>query len=182
VGGPDWLTNEGYNIEARADRAYSLDELREMFRNLLADRFNLKFHKDIKRGPVFALVVDKPGLKMKADGRGQNLQASIAFSGGNQYVGKKVPMEYLCFFLGQAVQRDGRPVIDKTGLTDDFDFTLSFAPEMPPGAPGENLSPEVQNLPSIFEAVRQQLGLRLDPQKGTIEYYVVDHIDRPTPN
>jgi uncharacterized protein (TIGR03435 family) len=73
-------------------------------------------------------------------------------------------------------------VIDQTGLDKNYDFTLSFAPELPPNFPRENLPPGFLDRPSLFEAVRQQLGLRLEAQKGTVEYYVIDHIERPSAN
>jgi uncharacterized protein (TIGR03435 family) len=71
-------------------------------------------------------------------------------------------------------------VIDQTGLDQSYDFTLSFMPQLPPGASRDNLPPELQELPSIFDALKQQLGLKLEPQKGPVEYYVIDHIDRPS--
>jgi uncharacterized protein (TIGR03435 family) len=139
-------------------------------------------HKETREGPVYALTVDKSGVKMKPDGVGQDLKIPITFGKPGEFIGTKVPMQYLCFWLGQQLQSDGRPVINKTGLDKSYDFTLTFAPELPPNAPRENLPPEIQNLPSIFDALKEQLGLRLEPQKGPIEYYVIDHVDRPSPN
>jgi uncharacterized protein (TIGR03435 family) len=100
-GGPDWMDSERYDIEARADQAYGIEDLHLMFQNLLADRFNLKFHKDSREGPVYALTIDKSGLKMKEDGTGQDLKIPITFGGNHEIIGNRVAMPYLCWFLGQ---------------------------------------------------------------------------------
>src|ERR1700733_9277632 len=122
-GAPDWLDTDRYDIEAKADHAYSVDDLHIMFQNLLADRFNLKFHKDIKEGPVYALTVDKPGLKMKVNDSPQDFNIPMNFRGTGVAVGVRVPMSYFCWWLGQQLQNDERPVIDLTGLDKNYDFT-----------------------------------------------------------
>lgn len=181
-GAPEWLSADSYDIEGRIDHSASLDDLQTMVKNLLADRFQLKFHSEFKQGPVYALTVDKSGLKMKADGNGQALKIPINFGKGNEYIGNQVPMRYLCWWLGQQLEQDRRPVIDLTGLKDSYDFTLAFAPELPPDVPKESLSPELLDRPSIFEAVKDQLGLKLVPQTGPVEYLVIDHVERPSAN
>ena len=164
VGAPDWLSSERFDIEAKADRAYSIDDLHEMFKNMLADRFNLKTHKEIKEGPVYELTIAKSGLKMKPDGVGQDVKIPI-LPGPKGVTGTNVPMQYLCFWLGGMLRNDGRPVIDKTGLTKNYDFTLAFAP---PGVPSEKLPPELIDLPSIFDALKEELGLQLTPARGPV--------------
>ena len=91
-------------------------------------------------------------------------------------------MSYFCWWLGQQLQNDERPVIDLTGLDKNYDFTLTFLPLLPPDFPKENLPPELLDRPSIFDALKQQLGLKLTPQKGPVEYYVIDHVDKPSAN
>jgi uncharacterized protein (TIGR03435 family) len=181
-GGPDWLDSERYDIEARADGSYGLDDLHTMFQNLLADRFNLQFHKQSHEGNVYALTIDKSGLKMKEDGTGQDLKIPITFGANFEIIGNRVPMPYLCWFLGQQLQNDQRPVIDKTGLQKSYDFTLKFAPLLAPGASKDGLPPELQELPSIFDALRDQLGLKLEPTRGPVDDYIIDRIDKPSPN
>ena len=73
-------------------------------------------------------------------------------------------------------------MIDKTGLDMNYDFALSFTPELPPDFPKENLPPGFLDHPSIFDALRQQLGLKLEAQKGPVEYYVIDHVEKPAEN
>jgi uncharacterized protein (TIGR03435 family) len=182
TGAPEWLDTEHYDIEAKADHAYSIDDLHVMFQNLLADRFNLKFHKEIKEGPVYALLVDKTGSKMTVNDSPQDFKIPLMPGADNVYVGTRVPMPYFCWWLGQQLQSEERPVINLTGLDKTYDFTLSFAPELPPNVAKENLPPSVFDRPSIFDALKQQLGLRLQAQKGPVEYYVIDHVEKPSAN
>jgi uncharacterized protein (TIGR03435 family) len=91
-------------------------------------------------------------------------------------------MQYLSWWLGQQLQNDGRPVVDESGLTQSYDFTIAFMPQLPPNVSRDSLPPEMQNLPSIFDALKQQLGLKLEAERGPIEYYVIDNVDKPSPN
>lgn len=180
-GGPDWLANDRYDIEAKVDQPYNVDDLHVMFQNLLVDRFRLKFHKETRQGNVYTLTIDKPGLKMKVNDSPEdfNIPMNPAPEG---FVGRRVPMPYLCWFLGQTLQADGRPVVDKTGLTGKYDFTLTFAPVLPPDVSRDNLAPELRDRPSIFNALREQLGLKLTAERGAVEYYVIDSVERPSDN
>jgi uncharacterized protein (TIGR03435 family) len=182
IGAPEWLDTDRYDIEAKADHAYSIDDLHVMFQNLLADRFNLKFHKEIKQGPVYALTVEKSGSKMTVNDSAQDFKIPITPGADNVYVGTRVPMPYFCWWLGQQLQDEERPVINLTGLDKTYNFTLSFAPELPPNVPKDNLPPSFLDRPSIFDALKQQLGLRLQAQKGPVEYYVIDHVEKPSAN
>jgi uncharacterized protein (TIGR03435 family) len=181
-GGPDWFRSAVFDLEAKADGTYGLDDLHDMFKSLLADRFGLKFHTETKQGPVYELTVDKSGVKMKAAGTAGNLNVPIIPTGPAQFVGTKVPLTYLCWFLEQQMKNDPRPVIDKTGLTQLYDFTFAFMPELPPGVAIDVLPPEMQNRPAIKDALREQLGLRLDSGKGPVENYVIDHVETPSVN
>ena len=93
-------------------------------------------------------------------------------------------MEYLCYWLKRTVllYYDDRPVIDKTGLTGYYDFTLTYQLEFPPGFDKSNFPPEVLARPSIFDALRDQLGLKLEAQKGPVTYYVIDSAEKPAAN
>ena len=183
TGGPGWLDTDLYDVDAKADHSYNLDDLHVMFQNLLADEFKLQFHKETKEGPVYALMVDKSGSKMKISDSDRFSDIPIQGGPGGVINGKRVPMQYLSWWLGNTVlQRDERPVIDKTGLDKFYDFTLSFTPELPPDFPKENLPPGFLDRPSIFDALKQQLGLKLEAQKGPVEYYVIDHVEKPGEN
>jgi len=182
-GGPEWFGTERFNVEARADHGgYSIDELHTMFKNLLKDRLGLTIHVETREGPVYLLTVAKGGLKMKPEGSHAGLSIPVLPTGPGQWTGTKVPMDYLCFFLGQIAPNDMRPVIDQTGLKDVYDFELSYSPDLPPGAPPDNLPPEMRNRPVLRDALEDQLGLVLKPAKGPVPYYVIDHVEKPSAN
>jgi uncharacterized protein (TIGR03435 family) len=181
TGGPGWFGADGYDIEAKTDHSHSLNDLHAMFRNLLADRFKLRFHREIKQGPVYTLTVGASGSKMKVDEGPERFDFPIQASGGKGWVvvGKRVSMEYLCWWLGQGLQNQGRPVIDETGLDKNYDFTLTFAP---PAIPNEKLPAALRDRPSIFDALSAQLGLTLKAENGPVQYLAIDHVERPATN
>jgi uncharacterized protein (TIGR03435 family) len=180
-GGPDWLNTERWDVEARADGAYSIDDLHTMYQNLLVDRFQLKFHREAQTGNIYALTIDPSGSKLRVDTTTQDY--SIPMNGDSAHTkGVRVPMNYFTWWLGQALQDDRRPVIDQTGLTGYYDFELSFRPVLPPEESTDARPPEVRDLPPIPTAVREQLGLKLTPTKGTYYNLVIDQIERPSDN
>ena len=180
TGGPQWLESERFDIQAKTDRPYSIEDLHIMFQNLLADRFGLQFHKESREGNVYALTVDKPGLKMKPNTSEQDFKIPVNFGPNGSVIGTRVPMPYLCWFLSQALQADERPVIDRTGLQGNYDFTLSFAPQRLPGATHDGADP--LDRPSLFDAVKDQLGLKLESTRGPVDIYVIDRIAEPSDN
>jgi uncharacterized protein (TIGR03435 family) len=176
VRGPGWIHSERFNVLVRADHRYSIDELHTMFQNALVERFHLKIHIETRIGPVYALRVSKPGLKMIPVDEGFNRNRPILTDDENEYTGDRVPLNYLCFWLGMKLQNDHRPVIDKTGLSGHYNFKLAFRPQLPPDAK------ETIDFPSIFDAVKNQLGLRLVSEQGPIQTIVIDHAEKPSPN
>ncbi len=183
-GGPAWVGSDDYDIDAKAEEPTTIDNLHIMFQNLLADRFNLKYYMETRKGPVYALTVDKAGVKMKRDPNAEGWSGNYPISGTGRanFTGTGVTMKYLCYWLGLRLQRDERQVVDETGLTGTWDFKLSFLPELPPNMSRDQLPPDLANRPSIFEALPEQLGLKLQPGQGPVQYFVIDHIDRPSPN
>lgn len=180
-GGPSWLDSDRYDVEARADASLPLDELHTMYQNLLVDRFGLRFHHEVREGNIYALTVDPSGLKMKPNTSPEN--DKIPVNGGPAHTrGIRVPMTYLTWLLSQILADDGRPVVDETGLKGNYDFLLSYRPVLPPDAPAESMPPEDRDLPTIFDALRTQLGLRLTPTRGPVDHFVIDHIEKPTAN
>lgn len=175
VGGPDWTSTENFDVRVKANTAYSIDDLHAMFQNALADRFGLKVHVETRQGPVFVLRVAKSGLKMTPVDVGTDRNIPISDGPNRQVIGSRVPMNYLCYWLGQRLQNDQRPVIDRTGLTGHYDFTLSFRPELAPQAEASS-----SDLPALFDAVRDQLGLELIPQVGPVPMLVIDQANRPS--
>jgi uncharacterized protein (TIGR03435 family) len=180
VGGPDWLSSEKFHVEVRADRPSTTDDLHVMFQNALADRFGLKLHVETKLGPVYVLTIAKSGLKMTPVEPGKDRNVPITDGRNNEAIGSRVPMNYLCYWLGQRLQNDQRPVVDRTGLIGRYDFKLSFRPEV---SPTVDVQPsELEDLPTIFDALKDQLGLQLIPQRGPVPTLIIDHVDKLSEN
>jgi bla regulator protein blaR1 len=146
-----------------------------MVRSLLTDRFRLTIHRETRERPVYALLVVRKGAKLKesaAAAKGPNVSV-----GRGQLRAEKVRMDSFARVLSNQL---GRTVIDKTGLTADYDFELEFGPDIrqtnaPPGL-------EQSDAPGIFTALQEQLGLKLESQNGPVEMIVIDQIEKPSVN
>jgi len=179
-GGPDWINTERYDVEAKAEHPASLEELHEMFQTLLTDRFKLRFHRETKELPAYVLTVDRSGPKLKLNESPEQFEIPVKGPPGKM-VGERVSMSHLSWILAQILNR---PVVDKTGLDRYYDFTLEWSPEPPPGlaaADGREPPPDGKG-PTIFTALREQLGLKLDSQKGPVDVFVIDHVERSSEN
>ena len=182
IGGPGWLKDDRYDVEAKADKRHTVDDLNIMYQNMLADRFHLKFHIETREANAYVLTIDKSSSKMKVNDQPQSYDMPMTFSGLGVWNGNRVPMPYFCWLLSQNLQDDERPVVDLTGLTGFYDITLSFLPQNLPQQVHDNLPQETLDRPTLFDALREQLGFKLTAQKGPVQYFVIDHIDRPTQN
>jgi uncharacterized protein (TIGR03435 family) len=202
-GGPSWINFDKYDIDAKIEDAMAekleklppeqrSDSVRLMVQSLLADRFQLKVSHTTKELPVYALVIAKNGPKLtRAKDPGPS-----GFHGASVERGKvtfsDAPVSLLARFLSEQAEFGRRMVIDQTGLTDKYDFTLQWTPETLTPAPGEAngvASPALvtppatdSSAPSIFTAVDEQLGLKLESRKAPVEILVVDHIEHPSEN
>ncbi len=211
VGAPGWLNSERYDIEAKMDSSVveALQKLspedreaaqRHMLQALLADRLKLTIHRETKEVQVYSLVIAKNGPKLQeskpsdADanatpvpgrgGRGGRGGPNLGMRGrGGPLTGQQVPISMLATVLTTILNR---PVLDKTGLTGNYDFTLTWTPDdsqlqTPPGGVPPPPPPD-SNGPSIFTAIQEQLGLKLESGKGPVEVIVIDHVERPSGN
>jgi bla regulator protein blaR1 len=184
VGGPNWLDSEKYDLVAKAAQPVPRDKLMRMLQPLLAERFKLAVHRETKEMPVFALVVGKTGAKFREAPTGEIPALTIRPGAGTlQLKGVKASMSQLADTLTMIM---GRTVLDRTGLRGDFSFSAEWANDPgqfgnPAGfiAPSETAAatPEVSGS-SIFTAFQEQLGLKLEPQKGPVEVLVIDHVQR----
>lgn len=181
VGGPEWVRSEHFDVEAKSNQSYSTDELHEMFERLLEDRFNLKVRVVDEAGPAYVLTVAPSGLKMRLVDVGTDRHSPIHETTANHYKGDRVPLNYLSFWLGQNLQEDQRSVVDRTGLTGTYSFDLAFRPQEAPAAL-DNGDPSQEELPTIFQALKQQLGLVLTPQKAPVPKVVIEHVEKPSEN
>ena len=199
AGAPGWTSSARYDILAKGEAAPGsedvptdprkitdaqfrtrLDDIRERMRSLLADRFQLAIHKETKEGSVYALVVAKGGSKLQPAQENAQGNRGLRMERG-QLTGMSAPVEFLATTLSGQL---GHPVIDKTGLTGKYDFKLTWAPDMPrgPSPNPEAPPPAAAEGPSIFTALPEQLGLRLESQKGPVEMIVIDRIEHPSEN
>jgi uncharacterized protein (TIGR03435 family) len=194
---PDWAATDHYDIEARVQGDPGKDGMRALMRSLLAERFKLAVHEETKEMPVAALVLLREGKlgpmiqahppgtacpttilpgDLTPDGRfpvlcGGFLQLPPSVRGRNRFGARDITLD---FFARNAssVTASGRPMIDATGLTGTFDVSIEFS---------RSQSNEPEDLP--FEvALKEQLGMKLRPQKAPQKVMVLDHVERPTEN
>lgn len=176
VGGPPWLhTNEmHYDISAKVEGNAMLtaDQMKPMLRTLLEERFHLKVHNEQRIVPGYALVIAKGGSKLQP----HKGAPDGGFFSGIEVKSQNVSAEQVGKLIGWELKQ---PVVDKTGIQGMFDVDLKFRPPTGPYID----DPRFENLPTIFNAVQEQLGLKLLPEKVPGEYLVIDHVDKiPTEN
>jgi len=164
---PSWMNFDRYDIVAKTSPQASQADRRLMLQSLLAERFKLATHRETKELSSYALVAAKNGPKLKASTG--DLLLPVVFAPPARFIGQGSTMQALAGVLGRPA---GRPVVDQTGIAGTFDFSLTYTTDDP-----------ADTGPSIFTALQEQLGLKLEPQKSQIEFLVVDHAERvPTEN
>lgn len=212
IGGPDWIGTARYDIEAKADGNATFPQIMLMLQSLLEDRFKLKVHRETRQLPVYELTVTKGGNKLKQPTPGGCAAAEInsvplpppppgtvapppcgrvfmgMFNGKASLEGGNVSVSELVRVLSNVM---GRPVIDKTGISGNFDIHLPFAPDsslegLPgagaPGGPALPVAADPSAGATIFTAIQEELGLKLESTKGPVEVIVIDGAERPTEN
>ena len=170
VGGPDYVRHQvHYDLSARVggDARLTQEQMQPLMKNLLQERFHLKVHHEQKIVPGYALVIAKGGSKLQPT-KGT---PSVQFLGGYEFKFQNVSVEYLGKLIGWEIKQ---PVVDKTGIQGMFDADLKFAPEDGPLKD----DPRFASLPNIFNAVQEQFGLKLVPQKVPVDYLVIDRVDK----
>jgi bla regulator protein blaR1 len=203
-GGPAWINSDRYDADAKAEGPASPEMMQgPMLQTLLEDRFKLKIHRETREIPVYALAVAKSGLKLQRAEGGSCTPRDLTkspqprpqpgqrpFCGSARLAARKGPnftwemhamsLDEFSKWLNLGLDR---LVIDKTGITERFDFRLEFASdETTPGLlPGGGDSGDPPG-PSIFTALQQQLGLKLEPAKGPGGLLAIDHVERPSGN
>ncbi|HEY4838660.1 MAG TPA: TIGR03435 family protein, partial [Candidatus Acidoferrales bacterium] len=205
-GGPGWLSSDAYDIRAKmdesaADRLKKLGPLerklarQQMLQALLADRFKLTVHHENRELPVYVMVVAKNGPKLyeskfRETGSDKTYDSSLQSGrGGGKLLAPHATTRQLAELLTLALNRT---VLDKTALISTYDITLQWTAdqaEVPAStAPdssqrgSENTSAPNGSWPSIFAAIQEQLGLKLEEGKGPVEIIVIDHVERPSGN
>jgi uncharacterized protein (TIGR03435 family) len=208
VSGPSWMNGERFDITAKIPKGSSEEQVLVMEQNLLAERFKLTFHRETKEMPLYELVVGKSEPKFKeaakdaaaknddplpkdkndrpaAYERTTHGYRMMTSNGQVKLHADGETMQELAQSLWNAA---GRPVIDATGLAGEYEFTLTFAADIPgtrPASPPSSVAsaPDGDAGPSLFSAVQDQLGLKLESKKGPVDTIVIDHLEKePTGN
>ena len=203
-GGPDWVGSTGYDIEAKVtdpDGPHQLTKAQrtQALQALLSDRFKLAVHAETKDAPIYALTIAKGGPKLKESKPSDALPAGIPpgaavrgpdgavprgsmmrmFGPGNLTAAAMTTTQFAIMLSQQLHQT----VVDRTGLTGSYDLSLQWTPDnLPPPPSGAEASAPDPGGPSIFTAVQEQLGLKLDSTRGPVKTLVIDHIERPSEN
>ncbi len=167
TGGPKWLDESRYDIEARAGYAAQYAELNQMLQTLLAERFHLKLHHETRSLQGYAIVVAKDGLKMTPSAPGTRGHTN---DGPGSVVSANTSISRLALKLSVLLKV---PVVDETGVNGSFDFALRWIPD-------EAADPTAG--PSLFTAIHEQLGLRLEGRKVPVDMLVVDSAEAPSAN
>jgi uncharacterized protein (TIGR03435 family) len=185
TGGPAWVSTVRFQVDARTERTTTPAQMQEMVRHMLAERFALKVHTDVRDRPIYRLVIARSDGKLgpliyriddtECGGSSPQPCDLAAWSGGLMSSG--MGLQQLAVTLFNRSQSTGidRLVIDQTGLAGMFGFTLMFSSSF-------DTVPHVSNDPSIFTALREQLGLKLEPARGPVELIVIDSVEQPTAN
>jgi uncharacterized protein (TIGR03435 family) len=176
---PGWANSDTFDVEAEMDndtfaalqklpREQQWPQRQRMLQAFLADRFKLAIHHETKEQPIYALVIAKGGPKLTPNEiqRGSNWS-----SGSGRLDVHGGPIASLAFALSNLV---GRNVVDKTGLTGKYDMVLKWTPDEQQGTADSG--------PSLFTALQEQLGLKLEAQKGPVDTIVIDHVEKPSEN
>ena len=198
LGAPEWLSSEHYDIEAKvADtdaeelRKLSPEQTMLLLKPLLEDRLKLQVHRETRLLPVDELVVAKNGPKLKQAIPGETYTDGFKSPDGiarpgtfpmsaGQLTFQALPIAQLARLLSERLELY---VIDKTGLTGNYDFTLSWTPEESQTSLATNSAPMPNNSgSSIFTALQEQLGLRLESTKAPVDFLIIDHVERPSEN
>jgi uncharacterized protein (TIGR03435 family) len=186
-GGPKWLDVDRYDVLAKAENPTTEAQLKLMLQDMLADRFQLKFHHETREVPAYALIVAKNGARLE-EATGAEDRQGITMSIGKPLVARNVSTSDLSRILSGRLDR---PVVDKTGLTGRYNFTLTWTPgeneggllaRLPADVRSQIVVPDAQAGPSIFTAVKEQLGLQLDSARGPVDVLVIDRAERPSGN
>ncbi len=189
IGLPAWSTAERYDITGKADPEGqpSAEQFKVMLRKLLADRFQFAFHKEQRELPVYTLSVAKGGAKISKN-TGKNETTGVIFRGPGSVLLNDVSMDDFCKMLQNAAPQNpplDRPVVDQTGLSGTYDFSLVWTPDQGLAAPNPNALASIDKAdapPDLFTATQQQLGLKIEAARLRTEVWMVDKAEKPSDN
>ncbi|HWB33684.1 MAG TPA: TIGR03435 family protein [Acidobacteriaceae bacterium] len=198
AGGPDWVALARFDLDAKEDAAVTMrieslptqqqgDEVRNMLRELLTARFHLKLHHETRNLPVYELVIAKGGPRLlpaaalpplgKKDDTAEKSRRWIRFAGVGQLESYGADISTLVTALSMQPEIGGRLILDETGLTGSYDFTLKWTPDIDRGT-----AIAADSGPSLFTALQEELGLRLESAKAPVDRIVIDQVTPPVEN
>ncbi len=186
---PSTMNDERFDVEAKMDEetAAALKKLpqeqqqelrRSMLQQVLADRFDLKVHKETRELPIFNLVVAKNGPKFMETAPDKKINENYGWA---EISGDDIKISQI---IGMISGNARRYVVDKTGLTGKYTLSLKWNPIADQNSPAwfADQYPQFKNRPDLFMALEDQLGLKLEPAKGPVDVYVIDHVEKPSPD
>jgi uncharacterized protein (TIGR03435 family) len=185
IGGPPWMAADKWDLDAKpeGEGVPNRKQIDVMVRKLLADRFKLAFHREQRELPVYAIVIAKNGPKLTKSAGDPNGLPNLLFRGlGVLPVSNATIGDFAMVMQGAVLDR---PVVDHTGLTGKWDFTLKWTPdETQFGAMGIHPPPPSDNAttPDLFTAIQEQAGLKLESTKAPVEVLVIDRAEKPSEN
>jgi uncharacterized protein (TIGR03435 family) len=205
TGGPGWINSERYDIDAKAEPHAAANQefvalQRRRLQTLLRDRFHLTIHRETRELPIYQLIVAKGGPKLRPVNCIERVTGDTAIAPGKKpedYCGglggsmasgrldsRGAPMGFFASVLSNMLRRT---VVDRTGLAGNYAIHLTFTPEPPAVPPSDPSHPPTGVAvpdagPSIFSAIQEQFGLKLEAAKGPVEVLVIDHVERPSEN
>ena len=178
AGGPPWASSDGFDIEAKAGGPnVTASQFRQMIQNLLAERFQLKTHRETRDLPVYVLMQARNGAKLE-EAKDDDAHPGVRIEGPGQVTGVRATVPALATVLIRPLRRK---VIDETGLKGAYNFKLRFVPDQTRARPDADAAPPGDG-PSIFTALQEQLGLSLKAAKRPVEVIVIDQVEKPAPN
>ena len=179
VAGPSAIGSWRFDVAAKIPDGAPEQQVPQMFQALLNERFKLAFHRETRVLPVYTLRVANGGPKLRMAESASGIQSDSNSTGW--HVNAKASLLSFAEFLSLRLDR---PVLDGTGLSGVFEIKADWAPDpiAQPAAPGKEAAPDSALGPSIFTALQEQLGLRLESARGPVDVLVVDHVEMPTEN
>jgi uncharacterized protein (TIGR03435 family) len=186
VGGPSWVESQRWDVQAKHEGVTSMEQIRQMLVTLVTDRFHLHTHRGMRMLPIYELVVERTGSKVPTT-KDANTKPAVQVLAGSLALTNATSAT----FASQLSYAVARQVLDKTNLSGRFDFVLAWTPlsgeddgpttsGLPRGT--DQSPPTTPDGPSLFTALREQLGLKLEATKGPVDVLVIDHVEKPTPD
>lgn len=192
TGGPSWLDSDKYDVTGKPDvpGQPSVAQIKIMLQKLIADRFQLKFHREKKELSVYAIGVAKAGAKVSKSQADPNGLPGLFFGGGGPEGGMSFNVRNATMAeVASTLQGNilDRPVVDQTGLAGKYDFIVKFTPDPGQmagfgqgGPPPASTNPDAP--PDLFAAFQQQLGLKIDTSRAPVDVMVIDKVEKPSAN